>query len=86
METKEYLVLVQIGGAGDKEVWKPGSRIMLTDERALPHLLNHNIQAINATVPPATTPSSTQTIHTADEAPAPAAAPKPTTKKKEEAN
>lgn len=83
MEKKEYLVRVQIGGAGDPEIWLPGSRIMLTDEQAIPHLQHGNIEAINETQAPAIEPVSTQTIHTA-EAPAPIADAKP--KKKAEGN
>lgn len=84
MDKKEYLVRVQIGGAGDPEVWTPGSRIMLTDEQAIPHLQHGNIEAINETQAPATEPASTQIIHTADEA-QPRGQAKPA-KKKEEAS
>lgn len=49
---QEYLVLVRIGGAGDKEIWLPGSRIMLSGERAMAHLAAGNVMAINDTVPP----------------------------------
>ena len=49
---QEYLVLIQIGGGGDKEIYRPGSRIMLDDVRAAAHLLAGNVQAINATVAP----------------------------------
>jgi hypothetical protein len=49
---QEYLVLVRIGGAGDKEMWLPGSRIMLSGDRAMAHLAAGNVLAINDTVPP----------------------------------
>lgn len=83
MDSKEYLVRVQIGGAGDPEIWVPGSRIMLTDEQAIPHLQNGNIEPINETQAPATEPVSTQIVHTADEA-AQSRAVKPAKVKKEE--
>jgi len=84
MDKKEYLVRVKIGGAGDPEVWLPGSRILLTDDEAIPHLQNGNIEAINETQAPVIEPVSTQTVHTADEA-QPRGQVKPT-KKKEEAS
>jgi len=49
---QEYLVLIQIGGAGDPEVWRAGSAIWLTDEQAAVHLAASNIAAINKTVLP----------------------------------
>lgn len=50
---QEYLVLVRIGGPGDKEMWLPGSRIMLSGDRAMAHLAAGNVRAINDTIPPA---------------------------------
>ena len=50
MPEQEYLVLIQIGGGGDKEIYRPGSRIMLDDARAAAHLAAGNVAAINATV------------------------------------
>lgn len=54
---QEYLVLVQIGGAGDAEIWRVGSGVWLTDEQAAVHLKYGNIAPINKTVvpPPAST-------------------------------
>ena len=46
-ERQEYLVLAQIGGAGDPEVWQPGSKIWLTDKAAAAHLASANICKID---------------------------------------
>ena len=55
---QEYLVLIQIGGAGDPEIWHRGSGIWLTDEQAAIHLKAGNIAPINKTVVPAPEPST----------------------------
>lgn len=49
---QQYLVLVQIGGAGDPEIYRVGSGIWLDDVTAAAHLLAGNVAAINATVAP----------------------------------
>ena len=61
---QEYLVLIQIGGGGDKEIYRPGSRIMLDDARAAAHLVAGNVLAINATVEPKA-PASDVVVHEA---------------------
>ena len=50
-ETQEYLVLAQIGGAGDPEIWQPGSKIWLTAEAATAHLASANVREIETTRP-----------------------------------
>ena len=50
-ELSEYLVLYQIGGAGDPEVWRPGSKIMLTPEKATAYLAAGLVRAIETTKP-----------------------------------
>lgn len=54
---QEYLVLIQIGGAGDPEIWRAGSGVWLTDEQAAVHLAAGNIAPINKTVLPEPEPS-----------------------------
>lgn len=49
---QEYLVIYQIGGAGDPEIWRAGSGIWLEDEQAAVHLAAGNIAPINKTVVP----------------------------------
>lgn len=49
---QEYLVLYQIGGAGDPEIWRAGSGIWLEDDKAAVHLAAGNIAPINKTVAP----------------------------------
>lgn len=61
---QEYLVLCQIGGAGDPEIWKPGSRIWLDDLRAALHLAAGNVAPLGATQPPQP-PQPTAIVHTA---------------------
>jgi len=67
---QEYLVLIQIGGAGDPEIWRAGSAIWLTDEQAAIHLAAGNIAAINKTILPEPEPSAV-VVHepASDEAP-----------------
>jgi hypothetical protein len=61
---QEYLVLVQIGGAGDAEVFQPGARIALDDDRARLHLAAGNIRPLDHTeLPPE--PPPTQIVHDA---------------------
>ncbi len=55
---QEYLVLIQIGGAGDPEIWRAGSGVWLTDEQAAVHLAAGNIAPINKTVVPEPEPSA----------------------------
>lgn len=55
---QEYLVLIQIGGAGDPEIWRAGSGVWLTDEQAVVHLAAGNIAPINKTVVPEPEPSA----------------------------
>ena len=63
----EYLVLYKIGGAGDKEVWHPGSKIRLNAERAAAHLAAGNIRVIETTkLPPE--PEPTTVVHEAEPA------------------
>ena len=50
-ERQEYLVLAQIGGAGDPEIWQPGSRIWLTAKGAAAHLASANVCATETTQP-----------------------------------
>ena len=64
---QEYLVLVQIGGAGDAEVWRVGSGVWLTDEQAAVHLRYGNIAPINKTVVPEPEPSAVIVHETASE-------------------
>jgi hypothetical protein len=68
-KTQEYIVLVQIGGSGDQEVWRPGSVIALNDERASLHLAAGNIQPLEHTELPLS-PVTVQVIHDAPAAPA----------------
>lgn len=44
-----YLVLLQIGGSGDPEIWLPGSYIELSDEKARLHLAAGSIAPFNPT-------------------------------------
>ena len=63
-ETQEYLVLAQIGGAGDPEIWRPGSKIWLTAEAATAHLASANVREIETTKPLVVEPSAI--IYTAE--------------------
>lgn len=69
---QEYLVLYQIGGAGDPEIWRAGSGIWLEDDKAAVHLAAGNIVPINKTVVPAA-PAPDVVIHetVGDEPPTP---------------
>jgi hypothetical protein len=69
MTKQEYLVLIQIGGAGDPEIWRAGAGVWLTDEQAAVHLAAGNIQAINKTVVPEA-PASDVVVHEVGEKPA----------------
>jgi len=53
-----YLVIAQIGGPGDKEVWLPGSTIELDDVRAMLHLRAGNIRPMDQTIAPELPPRS----------------------------
>lgn len=64
-ETQEYLVLAQIGGAGDPEIWRPGSKIWLTAQAATAHLAAANVREIETTKPLVAEPSAI--IYTAEE-------------------
>lgn len=55
---QEYLVITQIGGAGDPEIWRAGSGIWLTDDEAAKYLVNGDIAPINKTVVPEPEPSA----------------------------
>lgn len=59
---QEYLVLVRIGGAGDPEIWLPGSKITLDDNRARAHLAAGNVRPLDATIPPAA-PAPVEIVH-----------------------
>lgn len=59
---QKYLVLVKIGGAGDPEVWLPGSEILLDEYRARIHLAAGNVRPLDQTVPPAA-PAPDQVVH-----------------------
>lgn len=60
---QEYLVLTKIGGAGDPEVWLPGSKILLDDARASVHLAAGNITPLDNTVLPQLLPAPEQVVH-----------------------
>lgn len=62
MKKQEYLVLIQIGGAGDLEIWRTGSGVWLTDEQAAVHLAAGNIAPINKTIVPEP-PASDVVVH-----------------------
>lgn len=64
---QEYLVLIQIGGAGDPEIWRAGSGVWLTDEQAAVHLAAGNIAPINKTIVPEPEPSTVIVHETASE-------------------
>lgn len=64
---QEYLVLVKIGGAGDPEVWQPGSKILLDEERAKAHLLAGNVRPLEQTTPPQLLPAPVEVIHEPEE-------------------
>lgn len=49
-QVTEYLVIARIGGAGDPEVWLPGSKIKLSADKAALHLASGNIRVIETTV------------------------------------
>lgn len=72
MQETEYLVVSKIGGAGDKEVWMPGSIIKMTPERAAIYLETGTIRVIETTVVPPP-PEPTTIIHEASETVAPVA-------------
>lgn len=59
---QKYLVIVQIGGPGDKEIWLPGSSIELDDMRAALHLRAGNIRPLEQTILPEL-PASDVVIH-----------------------
>lgn len=67
MSKQEYLVLIQIGGAGDPEVWRPGSKILLSDEQARAHLAAGNVAPLEQTTPPQLLPAPVEVIHEAKE-------------------
>ena len=71
-ETQEYLVLVQIGGAGDPEIWQPGSKIRLAPVAAAAHLAANNVRAIETTGPLTKPPGPTVIVHMAEPSPEPA--------------
>ena len=71
-ERQEYLVLAQIGGAGDPEIWQPGSKIWLTAKGAAAHLASANVCATETTQPfsveSETVPTEPEaTVYTAEE-------------------
>lgn len=66
-ETQEYLVLVQIGGAGDPEIWQPGSKIRLGPVAAAAHLAANNVRAIETTGPWPKALGLTVIVHKAEE-------------------
>lgn len=51
-QMQEYLVLRKIGGAGDPQMWLPGSKILLDDVAAAAHLRAGNIAPLDHTQPP----------------------------------
>lgn len=69
MATSKYLVLYQIGGSGDKEVWRPGSMIELDQAKAAIYLEAGLVRAIEVSDPPAA-PVSDVVVHEAVEEPA----------------
>ena len=71
MAKQAYIALVQIGGSGDKEIWRPGTLIELDDDKAALHLAAGNVAAINDTVPPKP-PASDTIIHEPELVKAPA--------------
>lgn len=68
MAKSNYLVLYQIGGAGDKQIWRPGSFIELTDEVAPKYIEAGLVRAIEVSNPPAETKSDV-VVHEAAEEP-----------------
>ena len=72
MATSKYLVLYQIGGAGDKEVWRPGSMIELDQNKASIYLEAGLVRAIEVSTPPAA-PVSDVVVHDVED---PATTPK----------
>ena len=70
-ETQEYLVLIQIGGAGDPEVWQPGSKIRLGAVAAGLHLAANNVRAIETTGPLPKPSASPVIVHKPEESVAP---------------
>lgn len=69
MTKSKYLVLYQIGGAGDKEVWRPGSFIELTDEAAPKYIEAGLVRAIEISNPPAVIVSDVVVHEAVEEAP-----------------
>lgn len=67
-EQYEYLVLYKIGGAGDPQVWLPGSKIKLNAERAKLYLDAGLVREIE-TSKPLPQPESTTIVHEAEPAP-----------------
>ena len=63
-EQYEYLVLYKIGGAGDPQVWLPGSMIKLNAERAKLYLAAGLVREIE-TSKPLPQPESTTIVHEA---------------------
>ena len=62
MAKSNYLVLYQIGGSGDKQIWRPGSFIELTDEVAPKYIEAGLVRAIEVSNPPAA-PVSDVVVH-----------------------
>lgn len=67
----EYLVIYQIGGAGDPESWRPGSKILLDEARARLYLEAGLVRAIETTKPlieiePATIVHEAESVEPAD--------------------
>lgn len=57
MDKQPYVVLVQLGGAGDKEMWRPGSIVELDEATAALHLRAGNVASIEVTVVPEEKPN-----------------------------
>jgi hypothetical protein len=69
MAKSNYLVLYQIGGAGDKQIWRPGSFIELTDEAAPKYIEAGLVRAIEVSNPPVETKSDVVVHEAVEEAP-----------------
>jgi len=66
MAKSKYLVLYQIGGSGDKEVWRPGSMIELDQTTATIYLAAGLVRAIEVSTPPVE-PVSDVVVHDVEE-------------------
>lgn len=72
MAKSKYLVINQIGGSGDKEVWRPGSFIELDDGVAPKYIEAALVRAIEVSNPPAA-PVSDVVVHVEEPATTPKA-------------